>query len=77
MKQQNDIINTLKKLEKLGADATPNAALGRAPMAAQKVSSTPTPKASSVYMRQRPRAGGWEKKCKKLNTPGQKKLNRW
>ncbi|MCJ1345150.1 hypothetical protein MMC31_003355 [Peltigera leucophlebia] len=54
------------------ADATPNAAQGRgltaAPTAAPKVSSTSTPEAPSVCMRQRPGAGGWEKKRRRLGT---------
>ena len=41
-----------------------------------KASSTSTPEAPSVCMRQRPGAGGWEKKRRRLGTLGQRKLNR-
>ena len=58
------------------ADAIPKRCAGEGPNGNPKASSTLTPKALSVSTQQRPGAGRWEKKYRRLDIPGQKKLNR-
>ena len=58
------------------ADAIPKRCAGEEPNGNPKASSTSTPKAPSVCTQQRPGAGRWEKKYRRLDIPGQKKLNR-
>ena len=76
-KRRNDIANTLKGLGKPdAADATPKSYALEGPDGGPKASSTSTPEAPSVCMRQRYVAGGCGKKRRGLGTLRQRKLNR-
>lgn len=75
-KRQNNIVNSLKELEKPNANTTLNAVSEKGLTIVPKTSSTLTPKVSSIYMQQRPGANRWIKKRKRLGIPEQRKLNR-
>ena len=73
------VFNISKGWETNAADATPRRCR-RGANGGLKASSTSTPEAPPVCMRQRPGAGGWEKKCRGLgtrNVEGQRMLNGW